>query len=176
MNLPRHFYFLRHGETFLNFKKKISGQTNTRLTQKGKNDIMKLKKKIKEIKINHVYTSSLLRTRETSNILFRNRVKRTSLKKFDERNWGILEKKNISNIKNFKIKPKNGESLNQFERRIVKLISNRKFEEKSFFCLHKGVLKVFLKYMKISIKNEIFENSKLIEFRKKNQKYNLKII
>ena len=45
MNLPRHFYFLRHGETFLNFKKKISGQTNTKLTQKGKNDILKLKKK-----------------------------------------------------------------------------------------------------------------------------------
>ena len=43
MNLPRHFYFLRHGETFLNFKK-ISGQTNTKLTQKGKNDILKLKK------------------------------------------------------------------------------------------------------------------------------------
>ena len=175
MNLPRHFYFLRHGETFLNFKKKISGQTNTKLTQKGKNDILKLKKKIKKIKINHIY-SSLLRTRETSNILFGNRIKRTSLKKFNERNWGILEKKNIANIKNFRIKPKNGESLLQFEKRVIKLISNRTFEEKSFFCLHKGVLKVFLKYMKISIKNNILKNSKLIEFRKKNQKYNLKII
>ena len=55
---------------------------------------------------------------------------------------GILEKKNITNIKNFRIKPKNGESLLQFEKRVIKLISNRKFEEKSFLFTQ-GVLKFF---------------------------------
>jgi broad specificity phosphatase PhoE len=177
MNLPRHFYFVRHGETFLNFKKKISGQTNTRLTEKGKSDILRLKKKIKNIKINYIYTSSLLRTRETSKILFgnKNKIKKISLRKFDERNWGVLEKKSISNIKNFKIKPRNGESFDQFERRIIDLISFRKFEEKSFFCLHKGVLKVFLKFMGISAQKKILANSKLIEFKKTKKKYNLKV-
>lgn len=175
MSLPTKFFFMRHGETFLNKKNKISGITNTRLTKQGISELIKIKKKINNLKVNKVYISKLIRTKQTMQIVLPKK-KFEIIESFNERNWGNLEKKTKKLITDFNIKPKNGESLIQFEKRILKTINQNTFSEKSLFCLHKGVLKVFLKKTNIPLQNKYFENSTVLEFEKKRKKYLVKII
>lgn len=62
-------YIVRHGETDWNVKQIIQGHSNTTLTENGKNQIKDLAKKLKHIHFDALFSSDLLRTQQTAEIL-----------------------------------------------------------------------------------------------------------
>lgn len=63
------FYLVRHGQTELNRKRRIQGVTNSPLTAKGKRRAEKLGQKLANVKFAAAYTSDLLRTKTTAQLI-----------------------------------------------------------------------------------------------------------
>lgn len=63
------FYFMRHGETMLNRLERIQGWANAPLTEKGIQDTHRSGKGLAKVKFDAVYTSDLMRTIETAQII-----------------------------------------------------------------------------------------------------------
>ena len=66
-------YFIRHGETIWNKEKKIQGQSDIPLNEYGRELAYVTADAIKEISFDIVYSSPLLRAKETAEILVENR-------------------------------------------------------------------------------------------------------
>lgn len=69
------YYLFRHGETNWNVEKRIKGQIEdlkTTFTDRGNKQIISLKKKILDEKIEAIFTSDLYRTKETTKIITEN--------------------------------------------------------------------------------------------------------
>lgn len=69
------YYLFRHGETNWNAEKRIKGQIEdlkTTFTARGNKQIISLKKKILDEKIDAIFTSDLYRTKETTKIITEN--------------------------------------------------------------------------------------------------------
>ena len=66
-------YFIRHGETIWNKEKKIQGQSDIPLNEYGRELAYVTADAIKEIPFDIVYSSPLLRAKETAEILVENR-------------------------------------------------------------------------------------------------------
>ena len=66
-------YFVRHGETLWNKEKKIQGQSDIPLNEYGRELAYVTAEAIKEIPFDVVYSSPLLRAKETADILVKNR-------------------------------------------------------------------------------------------------------
>ncbi|SEM54698.1 probable phosphoglycerate mutase [Ligilactobacillus sp. WC1T17] len=64
-----HFYLVRHGQTRLNRSRRLQGTTNSPLTKKGQRMAKRLGKELAQIKFTAVYTSDLLRTKETAALI-----------------------------------------------------------------------------------------------------------
>ncbi|MCW6659924.1 histidine phosphatase family protein [Aerococcaceae bacterium NML191292] len=63
------FYFMRHGETYLNFFERMQGWANAPLTDRGILDTQRSGRGLANIKFDAVYTSDLMRTIDTANII-----------------------------------------------------------------------------------------------------------
>ena len=63
------FYFVRHGETYLNYYGRIQGWADAPLTEKGEADVLKSGRGLSDIKFDAVYCSDLRRTFETAQII-----------------------------------------------------------------------------------------------------------
>ena len=66
-------YFVRHGETIWNKEKKIQGQSDIPLNEYGKELGMITAEALKDIPFDIVYSSPLIRAKETAEILVKNR-------------------------------------------------------------------------------------------------------
>ena len=66
-------YFIRHGETIWNKEKKIQGQSDIPLNEYGKELAYITSEAIKDIPFDIVYSSPLIRAKETAEILTQNR-------------------------------------------------------------------------------------------------------
>lgn len=66
-------YFVRHGETLWNKEKKIQGQSDIPLNEYGKELALITSEAMKDIPFDIVYSSPLIRARETAEILVKNR-------------------------------------------------------------------------------------------------------
>ena len=66
-------YFIRHGETIWNKEKKIQGQSDIPLNEYGKELAHITAEAIKDIPFNIVYSSPLIRAKETAEILVKDR-------------------------------------------------------------------------------------------------------
>ncbi|BBE31052.1 phosphatase [Tepiditoga spiralis] len=66
-------YITRHGETEWNIEKKFQGWGDSPLTKKGINQAKLLSERLKNIKFNAIYSSSLKRAYKTAEILKRDR-------------------------------------------------------------------------------------------------------
>lgn len=70
MRLPlKFFYFIRHGETDWNRDKRIMGQMDIPLNETGVAQARSARNLLKELNIQHIYTSPLLRAYQTAQIL-----------------------------------------------------------------------------------------------------------
>ena len=63
------FYFMRHGETYLNQYNRMQGWSDAPLTNRGKRDVSRSGAGIANLKFDAVYTSDLRRTFETAQII-----------------------------------------------------------------------------------------------------------
>lgn len=62
-------YFVRHGETYLNFYGRMQGWANAPLTDRGIENVRRSGRGMKEVRFDAVYTSDLTRTQETAGLL-----------------------------------------------------------------------------------------------------------
>lgn len=87
-------YLVRHGESEWNVRGLIQGQSDSALTQKGEAQALKLAKELKAIKFDAVFSSDLMRAKNTADIiaLEKNLAVETS-KALIERNFGKLDGK-----------------------------------------------------------------------------------
>jgi probable phosphoglycerate mutase len=147
MLIRKPFYFIRHGETDWNQKRLIQGHTDIPLNEKGIRQANESIHFLKNIKINKLVSSPLIRAKHTAEII------NSSLNlKFDfdhglkERNWGVFEgaiyNGILSNLKDEET-PQGAETLTQFKNRIIST-SNRILKEDSIplIVAHGGVFVV----------------------------------
>lgn len=146
--------FIRHGETSEN-KGGIYGSPDTSLSKRGKEQIHRASKLLKDISFDVVYISPLKRTIETSNILGLEGILEPRVK---EINFGIFEGKTYEEIKrdfpeetdawtndhiNYRI-PK-GESLMDLYKRTSNFLEEVVEEDRDVIVVtHEGVIKCAL--------------------------------
>lgn len=93
------FYIVRHGETNENLNRIIQGQTNSVLNETGKIQAKNIAEKLKNIKFDNVFSSDLLRTKETAEIIaLQRKLEVQTTQALRERRWGRLEGKSIDLI------------------------------------------------------------------------------
>ena len=63
------FYFMRHGETYLNHYMRMQGWSNAPLTEEGTKEVHRSGKGLADVNFDAVYTSDLTRTIDTANIV-----------------------------------------------------------------------------------------------------------
>ncbi|MBF6626761.1 histidine phosphatase family protein [Aerococcaceae bacterium zg-BR9] len=90
------FYFMRHAETMLNRMERVQGWVNAPLTDKGIRDTQRSGRGLADIRFDAVYTSDLMRTIETANIILEenhhaDHLTPKPMKEFREVNFGYYE-------------------------------------------------------------------------------------
>ncbi|UUX34062.1 histidine phosphatase family protein [Fundicoccus culcitae] len=63
------FYFVRHGETYLNFMERVQGWANAPLTDRGEVDVHRSGMGLADVEFDAVYSSDLMRTIDTAEII-----------------------------------------------------------------------------------------------------------
>ena len=80
-------YIVRHGETKWNVEKRFQGQTDSDLTEKGKEKVGKTGEELKNILFDAVYTSELGRAVKSAEIILSKNInKKNRLQKLTELN------------------------------------------------------------------------------------------
>ncbi|MCB2295291.1 histidine phosphatase family protein [Clostridium algoriphilum] len=168
--MKRKIYLLRHGETEYGRVKRYLGHTDCKLSEKGTNDAKQLACifKASEIIINKIFSSDLIRCRDTVNIAFSDREV-TFLEDLREINMGYLDgltfkevkikypevyKRRGLNIADFI--PLNGESLRECQKRAIKTFNNIIENTKGnvVICSHAGFIRSLLCiYLKLELKD-----------------------
>ena len=153
--LKNKYYILRHGQTIYQTKKKDwsyprGSKVKVGLTQKGKNQIKVVAKKLKKAGIDLIYSSDFFRTRETSQIV----IKKLGIKKikFDKRlrdiDWGIYQGGRKENFRRdfpsgkimFNKRPKKGESRKNVQKRVLSFLKEleKKYKGKTILIISHG--------------------------------------
>ena len=89
MSKIKTIYILRHGQTDFNKKGMVQGRgINSSLNDTGRYQAGKVFEVLKEVGLDHIYTSSLNRSKET---VVQFDVPKTVLSSFDEISWGDME-------------------------------------------------------------------------------------
>jgi probable phosphoglycerate mutase len=83
-------YLARHGETDWNAERRLQGGIDTTLNTTGRQQAVKLGERLKGIRLDAIYSSTLRRSRETAEIM-RGQVPLTSLPGLNERRLGKFE-------------------------------------------------------------------------------------
>ena len=85
-------YLVRHGRTDWNEKGKIQGHTDRVLDSTGKTQALELAKELKQIKFDKVFSSDLLRAKQTAEIIaLEHKLAVETIKALREREFGIFE-------------------------------------------------------------------------------------
>ena len=143
------YYILRHGESTANRKKIISCWPEiipSPLTKKGRGQIKIAAKKLKNKKIDLIFSSDLLRTRQTAEIVGKElKIKSRYDKRLREYNVGIFNGKTIEEfkkflpigIKRFKIKPPKGETYIDIRKRMYNFLkeADKKYSDKNILII-----------------------------------------
>ena len=163
---------IRHGETYGNSLKRYVGKTDENISEKGEEELKKLKYKSVDI----LYSSPMKRCVETAKILFPN-IEIITIEKIEECNFGEFENKNYKEL-SLNLKYQNwidsggtlpfpgGESVENFKKRsiegVVAIIENSKDENNAktiAIVSHNGTIMAIMQnffggdYYKYSVKN-----------------------
>jgi 2,3-bisphosphoglycerate-dependent phosphoglycerate mutase len=85
-------YIIRHGETDFNRKGIIQGSgINSDLNKKGRHQATLFHMAYGHVPFEHIYTSSLIRTRQSVAPFIQSGISHESLSELDEINWGVFE-------------------------------------------------------------------------------------
>lgn len=158
-------YVVRHGQTDWNKENILLGSTNRPLNQTGIEQAYKLKEKLKDVKFDHIISSSLERAAKTANIVSNNGkiITNDNLK---ERDYGKLEgtkPKNIAYYWDIKINSEEHsvENLKKFLTRIFiemdQIIKKYQKDENILIVTHYGVVMAIEAYFNEKF-NYCFDN------------------
>ena len=128
-------YFVRHGETDWNVKKKIQGKTDIPLNENGIRQAQELAKRLVEEKVSvkHVYHSPQLRAAKTAQIaaealhaecIAMDGLIEMNLGKWEGSNWRIIERENSEEYQEWRkdrrfVRTPGGESYNDVVKRTL---------------------------------------------------------
>lgn len=152
MKLNNFYFILRHGEARSNKERFVSSwpeKVHNPLTDKGRKKIERISEKLKKQKIDIIFSSDLLRTKQSAEII----AKKIGLKiNFDknlreidmgiynakkEQSWNDFFK---TNFKRFVRRPKNGENYRDVKKRVTKFIKqiNQRYKNKKILIISHG--------------------------------------
>lgn len=154
-------YVIRHGETKLNKEKVIIGHTNIGIIDSSIIGINKLIEKIKNIKFDSIYSSSLKRTVQTAKVINKNLKFKTKIiisEDIKEIDYGKLSGMDKEKAKkeypkyhkdiNF-INPE-GESFKDLNKRIIKFLDklSKSRYKRILIITHAGCIRSIYSYLK----------------------------
>lgn len=154
-------YIVRHCETDGNATKTFQGHTDNDINLLGEKQLVALSERFKNINLETVFTSPLIRTRKTAKAIVGNRnIPIVPVKGLIELNGGVYEGKTYEEIGNeypdfkliwqsepWRFSPPNGESMVNAYNRIWKTVFNIALENKNktmAISTHGGVLRCLL--------------------------------
>ena len=180
-------YLIRHGQTNWNVEKRLMGSTDTPLNKNGIEQVKSLGQKISQLEISHIFSSDLLRAKETAEIInnFIN-VDISLDSRLREFNYGDIEGKTLKEISsenwnrvNLYPEQLNAESLENVYDRVKNFFEDlaKRNISNVIIITHGGTLRMMLYYAKNKdhfikedyIKNYLnlkIENSSLIEMER----------
>lgn len=92
-------YLVRHGETLWNAERRIQGQSDSPLTEKGETQARQVAERAKALGITHIITSDLGRTRRTAEIIADICGCDVTLEpRLRELNMGVLERRPLDSL------------------------------------------------------------------------------
>lgn len=155
---------VRHGETIYSLQEKCCGQKDAALNVKGVKQAEQLQAKLKNVKVDRVYSSDLKRAYQTAKIIFNNKIihKRKGLREIDFGQFTGLTYKEISRLypsiyktlmdNLAKAKMPKGESIHNFAKRVERSF-NKIFEQNAaktvaIVCHINPIRIIFLKILK----------------------------
>ena len=147
------WFFVRHGQSIYNLENKFTGWHDPSLSELGKKQALETAKKLSKYDIDVIYSSALLRSKETAEIIIRNHPGSTkdiiSDQLLNERNYGNWSGKNKEEVKNeigednfLKVRrgwntpPENGESLEDTANRVKQWVK----ELEKLYSKNKNIL------------------------------------
>jgi len=169
------YFILRHGEAISNkenFMSSYPEKTRNPLTENGKKQIQKTIPELKKKNINLIFSSDLLRTRQTAEIVAENlKLDINFDKRLRECNTGIFNSKLIKEwegyFKNqdekFKKRPPQGENREDIKKRVLDFIKNidQKYKNKNILIIsHEDPLFILSGVIKKFSDKEILKNAK----------------
>ena len=177
MKLNNKYYILRHGQALSNVKDIMScwpEKGRFPITQKGKKQIKTVIKKLKNQGIDLIFSSDLLRTKQTSEIISRAlKIKPKYDKRLREHNVGVFNIRPIKELRNF-LPPKGekrfsakfekGETYNELQKRMYDFLKdiNKKYKDKNILIISHELPLSLLEMKVKGISNKDF-------YQKKNQ-------
>jgi 2,3-bisphosphoglycerate-dependent phosphoglycerate mutase len=133
-------YIFRHGETYYNRSKRFTGWVNSRLTSKGISQIKVVAEKLRDIKFQVAFKTSLSRSSDSLKIVLKHHpeCKRIIVDdRIRERSYGDLEGKYHRTIierygkkqfdvwhRSYDVPPPGGESIRMVEERVLSFIED----------------------------------------------------
>lgn len=166
-------YFVRHGQTDWNLARKMQGgDTEKPLNETGIKQAEKTQNKLKDKDYDIVICSPMERAKQTAQIIISNKdVKIIEDERLIERKLGVLEGNSITPKCekeiwdcNLNVNIENGESIGEFECRVLEFIKDikEKYKNKSVLIVaHGGVAKIFKKYLYGNPKDNNLDNYKM---------------
>lgn len=158
-------YITRHGETVWNTQKRMQGWSDSDLTENGISNAVSLGDRMKEIKLDVIYTSPSKRTITTANLIKGEREIPIILdENLREINMGIWEGQTLSDIEQkypieydafwntpHLYKPLNGESFAILHKRVLNAINSMQDKHSAgdiLIVTHSVVIKTLLAFFK----------------------------
>lgn len=158
--MSKRIYLVRHGEIDYGIERRYIGITDYPLSNKGIEQIQRMKSDFEKIKAEKIYCSPLLRCRQTAEILRdSNSVELEIVKELEEIHMGDWENKTMAAIKRnfpdlYKARgeqmgtfiPPEGESFEQLQRRVFPAFQRivEETTECGIIIAHAGVNRVIL--------------------------------
>jgi broad specificity phosphatase PhoE len=164
------YYILRHGQARSNVKEIIScwpEKFHNPLTSKGKQQIKDVAQELKTKKIDLIFASDVLRTRQTAEIVGKEiNIKPKHDKRLREYNVGIFNSRPIQEFRDFlpqkqdrfKIKPPKGETYQDLKKRMFSFLReiDSKYSNKTILIVSHQVNLMLLEAKVNKISNKDF--------------------
>ncbi|MFD2968522.1 histidine phosphatase family protein [Sphingobacterium bambusae] len=160
--MKKTFYFIRHGQTDLNLKGIVQGRgVNSPLNETGFKQAEAFYEAFKDVPFDKVYTSTLLRTKQTVQQFLDDGIPTEELIGLDEISWGIYEGKEqdevimtgfekvVASWRNgeLDLSIEEGESPNALvarQKEAIQHMLTRTDEETILVCMHGRALRIML--------------------------------
>ena len=172
------YFILRHGEARSNKEKFVSSWPEKRknpLTEKGRKQVKQIITKIKKENVDLIFSSDLLRTKQTAEIVAKELGLKINFdKRLREHDTGELNGKSMEEwykyrvIDSFNKKAPNGESFSDIKKRVDDFLSDieKKYKDKDILIIaHGNVLIVFQAAIKNLSGQEMLDDKKALELK-----------